>query len=398
MVRLEEGGCVAARPRRFVQAPVPVIPHKVTGGSVLFALWLTVPAPIAGVAPLQFHSAFWVNLHHTLYAASLPPTKALGSSVEEDAAMKARLAAQAAAPKLFAFRSGFWVNLHHFLYVLGRARIGSPDSRRAAVIKAAADLEGLSGRSEDERAIWDKVVHFYAGEVATKDAVFDADLVATTRKLAQAPDTADVTAIGLDRQVLAATLRLAAPVYRAVWWPRHSRANEARIAQLQALVDQHGAAVVKRLTGLYGTEWPTQPRIIDVAAYANWAGGYSTDGGLIVMASTYEDIAGPLGLEMLLHESSHQWDAGIEHRLAAIAAKQGKPLPSLLSHALIFYTSGELVGEAIPGHVPYAVKAGLWNQRGLGAFKPLLDQYWRPYIRGTGTFEDAAGAIIANLH
>jgi len=298
--------------------------------------------------------------------------------------------------QLFAFRSGFWVNLHHFLYVLGRARLGMADSRRAAVVKAPADLEGLSARSDDERAIWDEVVHFYAGELAAKDAIFDAALVATTRKLADAPDGADVATLGLDAQ-LAGTLRLAAPVYRAVWWPRHSRTNEARIEQLQGLIDKHGAVLVKRLTSLYGTQWPAEPRTIDITAYANWAGAYSTDAQLIVVSSTDEATAGMLGLETLLHESAHQWDAEVERRLAAIAAKQGKPLPSLLSHALIFYTSGELVGEAVPGHVPYAVKAGLWNQQGLGAFKPWLDQYWRPYIRGTGTFEDAAGAMIANV-
>jgi hypothetical protein len=295
--------------------------------------------------------------------------------------------------KLFTFRSGFWVNLHHFLYVLGRARIGSPDSRRTAVVKAPADVEGLAARPEEERIIWDEVVHFYAGGPARRDAVFDADLVATTRKLAAAPDTADVSSLGLNPE-LAATLRLAAPVYRAVWWPRHSRANEARIEQLQSLAGKYGGAVVKRLTSLYGTQWPLDPRTIDVAAYSNWAGAYSTDGGLIVLSSTDEGIAGSLGLETLLHESSHQWDDEIGRRLEAIAAKLGKPLPSLLSHALIFYTSGELVTEAVPGHVPYAVKFGLWNQQGLGAFKPLLDQYWRPYIRGSGTFEEAAGKLV----
>jgi hypothetical protein len=277
--------------------------------------------------------------------------------------------------------------------VLGRARIGSLDSRRAAVIKAPADVEGLAARPEEERIIWDEVVHFHAGGPAVKDAVFDADFVATTRKLADAPDTADVASLGLDPQ-LAGTLRLAAPVYRAVWWPRHARANETRIEQLRGLADNYGAALVKRLTSVHGTQWPTQPRVIDVAAYSNWAGAYSTDDGLIVVASTGEAIAGSLGLEILLHESSHQWDDEIGRRLEAIAVKVGKPLPGLLSHALIFYTSGELVAEAVPGHVPYAVKFGLWNQQGLGAFKPLLDQYWRPYIRGTGTFEEAAAKLV----
>jgi hypothetical protein len=298
-----------------------------------------------------------------------------------------------APPPLFAFRSGFWNNLHHFLYVLGRARSNSPDRQRAAVVKAPADVEGLSVRSEDERAAWDEVVHYYAGGLSTKDAVFDADLIAITRKLAEAPDSSDLSELGLAPE-LAATLRLVAPVYRAVWWPRHARANAERRDELLALLDTHGTKLVKRLTTVYGTEWPVRPRVIDLSAYANWAGAYSTDGGLIVLSSTDEGTRGSFGLEALLHESSHQWDAEIERRLSAIAAKQGQPLPANLSHALIFYTSGELVAEAIPGHTPYAVKFGLWNRGGLAAFKPLLDRYWRPYIRGAGSFEEAAAKLV----
>lgn len=120
----------------------------------------------------------------------------------------------------------------------------------------------------------------------------------------------------------------------------------------------------------------------------------STRGSLIVVASTDEGTGGALGLETLLHESSHQWDDEIDRRLTVIAAKQGKPVPALLSHALVFYASGEIVAELIPGHVPYAVKYGLWHQRGLAEIKPLLDQYWRPYIRGAGTFEAAAAKLV----
>src|SRR5436190_16516397 len=107
----------------------------------------------------------------------------------------------------FTFRSGFWVNLHHFLYVLGRARAQTPDSRRAAVVKAPADVEGLAARSDEERAAWDESVHDYAAGLSTKDAVFDPELIAITQKLAAAPDQADPTSLGLPRE-LAAALRL----------------------------------------------------------------------------------------------------------------------------------------------------------------------------------------------
>jgi hypothetical protein len=296
--------------------------------------------------------------------------------------------------QVFTFRSGFWANLHHFLYVLGRARTGEADRRRAAVVQAPADVAGLAARSEAERLAWDECVHYYAGGLSRKDAVFDGDLIEVTRTLAAAPDDSDLAGLGLDPGLVGA-LRIAAPVYRAVWWPRHSRTNTARRDDLQSMIDKHGASAVRRLTTVYQTRWPSQPQVINLVAYANWAGAYSTGGGLIVVATTDERTGGPTGLEILLHESTHQWDDDIDRRLAAIAAKQGKAVPALLSHALIFYTSGEVVAEIVPDHVPYAVKYGLWNQRGLGAFKPLLDQYWRPYIRGAGTFDEAIAALFS---
>ena len=239
--------------------------------------------------------------------------------------------------------------------MLGRARTGTSDSRRTAVVKAPADVEGLAARSEDERAAWDESIHYYAADLSTKDMVFDAGLVAITSRLVAARDDDDPAALGLPTE-LAATLKLAAPVYRAVWWPRHSRANAARRDDLQAQVDAHGAAAVRRLTALYQTRWPSTPQVINLAAYTNWAGAYSITGGLIAFATEDQAIAGAQGFETLLHESSHQWDDEIDGRLTAIAKKQGKPLPSLLSHALIFYTSGEIVSELVPGHVGYAGK------------------------------------------
>jgi hypothetical protein len=30
-------------------------------------------------------------------------------------------------------------------------------------------------------------------------------------------------------------------------------------------------------------------------------------------------------------------------------------------------------------------------------FKPVLEQYWQPYIRGRGTFDEAIAAVLAHL-
>jgi len=307
----------------------------------------------------------------------------------------AALAANSPSQK-FEFRAGAWVSLHHFLYVLGRARNDTPDSHRDAVVKAPADVEGLSARSVEERAAWDEALRFYADGLSKKDAVFDRDLVKVTAALASAETRSDLSGLGLDPP-LVATLERVMPIYRAVWWPRHSDANTARQRELQAQLDAHGDAAVQRLTALYGMTWPDRPRIIDLVAYATWAGAYSTDGGLIVASSLDDSQRGPLGLEILLHESSHQWDEAIEGRIARVAAAHGTKPPRDLSHMLIFYTTGEVVRELVPGHVPYAVKYGLWERGGLRGMKPVLDAWWQPYLRGSGTFDDALTAVLAHL-
>ena len=294
----------------------------------------------------------------------------------------------------FAFRSGFWNNLHHFLYVLGRDRNGTPDRTREAVINAPRDLDGFAERSEAERAAWDEAIRFYAAGLSKKDAVFDVDLIAVTRVLAAAPDNTDIATLKLDPQ-LVAVLKKAAPVYRAVWWARHSARNAERQKEYQGLIDKYGRQAVARLTSLYGTTWPSAPRVIDLVAYTNWAGAYSTTGPLIEVASIYENTGGVIGLEILLHESSHQWDEEILKRVSAIAARQHKAVPDTLTHALIWYTTGTVVSELVPGHVPYAERYGLWKRGGLTELKPRLDRHWRPYLEGKTTFDDAIAAFFA---
>ena len=175
-------------------------------------------------------------------------------------------------PPPLVFRIGFWNNLHHFLYVLGRAQNHTADAQRDAVKNAPSELKALSGRPDADRTAWQAAVGFYAAGPSKLDAVFDTDtLVRTTQALASAADSADLTALNLDPDLVAALVR-AAPVYRAVWWDAHRHADEARQGDLQRLVERYGTALVNRMTSIYHTTWPDQPRVVNLAAYTNWAG------------------------------------------------------------------------------------------------------------------------------
>lgn len=290
----------------------------------------------------------------------------------------------AAGKPLFTFRSSLWINLHHFLYVLGRAQNAAPDSRRAAVVNAPADTQGFEILSAGERQAWEHALAYYRKEVSPKDAVFDPGLIAMTNALAAAGDSptlAEAKVQGSARAVL----EEAAPVYRKVWWERHARLNRTRIEELRTLLGQYGRPIAAMLAKAYQQAWPADGLTVQMCAYANWAGAYSTSGRLIVMASTHAGIAGSEGLETVFHEAMHQWDDAMLLRLRSTAERLQADIPRNLSHALIFYTAGFVTAQVVPGHRPYAEP--LWA-RGLPGHAQL-DQYWLPYLRGQGTLDAA---------
>jgi hypothetical protein len=288
--------------------------------------------------------------------------------------------------KIFVFEQPFWISLHHFLYVLGRAENRAPDRVRRAVSDAPRDQEaGLARLTPDEQAAWRAAVTEYASGLSKKDMVFDRDLFTLTSKLVR-PSDADIPDI----------LRRVEPIYRRAWWPAHSRANAARISTLEQLVADEGPPVLAYITRVYKEPWPAGGYPVNVAAYANWAGAYSTDNRLLVVSSLDGEQSGFTGLEIIFHESMHQWDDAMDARLKAAAARTQRPVPDALSHAMIFYTAGAAVHSIAPGYTPYADSNGVW-QRGMSALKPVLESDWQPYLDGKVTLEAALDAMLRHI-
>jgi hypothetical protein len=304
------------------------------------------------------------------------------------------LVAQASAP-IFRFEAdGFWLNLHHFLYVLGRAQNGAPDAKRRAVEAAPADqVEGLKGLSEADRKAWADAVTFYANGLSKQDPIFDRDLITVTNAM-RVPPTATSKALKVDAALLA-TLDQAAPIYRRVWWPRHQKANNESVREFAGYLGVHGDKVLAYITKAYQEPWPKSGHQINVSGYTNWAGAYSTDGGLIVISSLDEGTRGSLGLESMFHEAMHQWDQPMMARLSRLSKEHQTPPPREgITHALIWYTAAEAVKSVIPAHVGYAESGGMWRQKGLGSFKAGLDAHWKPYLEGKTTLDAALVGLL----
>jgi hypothetical protein len=171
-----------------------------------------------------------------------------------------------------------------------------------------------------------------------------------------------------------------------------------------------GEGEAQRLAKAFGGSWPEGVVRIDVAAYANDLGAYSTEAAAgpaphVVVSSGDDSYAGTAAIEMVFHEAGHSdtlIGAASGPLDAAVEAAGATGAPRDLWHALLFYTAGELAREAlaaagVPDYRPYAEANGLWPRaRGWAAARAALDAHWRPYLAaGGGPGRDEALAAVA---
>jgi len=321
---------------------------------------------------------------------------------------------------VFEFHSGFWVNLHHFLYEQGRLREQRPlfRSGTASTAPSASQREssltpsiGLTLdtalRDPAAAAAWGAALDYYASALAGRDLLFDGDMVAINRRLSELEAEPDLHTAGLRPELMVA-LERAAPVYRAHAWPEHDRANRAWVAAVTPLVQQLGALLAKQLAAVYHAQWPTGRIRVDVAVYGGPLGAYtSLDPLHVTISSTEPRNQGPAALEMLFHEASHGLAGAVRDGIARECRARNKPIPRDLWHALLFYTTGEIVKRAFslseipaghsPGqYMPYAYRYGLYA-RGWENYQRVLERHWQPYLDGKVDFDTALARLVADL-
>ena len=283
----------------------------------------------------------------------------------------------------FRFQSGFWINLHHFLF---QRAVERPAEKTAVPSKLAP------AQTQD----WSKALTHYREQFEGKD-LLDRDMAVIKNALGDAGNARSLDATGLDKGLVDA-LEMAAPVYRAVWWTAHDRSNRSRIERLIPLIARHEDRLKVRLSEIYRTEWPGPNIQTDVVFHANWAGAYTTLYPTRITVSS-EDAGEPRpeSLETLFHEASHAMIERVQASISQRTRSLGMLLPrKSLWHAVLFYSTGEVVRERIPGYTPYALKHGLW-ERAWPAHLDVLEREWKPYLEGNRRFEAAIEALVDAL-
>ena len=341
---------------------------------------------------------------------------------------------------VFEFHSGFWINLHHTLYQEAKLRAGASNGASAPVKKSGPALKksadpALALTAREQRD-WDDAVNYYAANYAGKDLLFTTELSLLKNQLEDFDDCDDISGkkiascnAGLAPR-LTRTLEAAAAVYRAHQWPDHDRTNRRWILRAAPLVREQGVGLSERLADLYQTRWPREKIRVDVSPYAYSAGSYTTLEPLRVsISSTDARNQGAAALEVLFHEASHGIAEPVQQSIIRECRQREKAIPRDLWHALIFYTTRQVIrplmpagdaaanvvssvpadsaipaNSAIPESGALPARAGAARpvpedlyRRGWDDYYKLLAKFWQPYLDGRSTYDDAIARMVSAL-
>ena len=295
----------------------------------------------------------------------------------------------------FTFQSRFWLNLHQFLYAQAQARAGF--SHRVAITSSLDDTVGYGSLEPAARAAWEHSLSYYLRAVAPRDFLFDSTSINSNNYLATIPDSA-VPGAALAPELVEA-LRASAPIYRAHWWPVHNADNRAWIAAVKGLLACYGFKEATRVTRAFRAAWPATPLLVNVSAYAGWAGAYTTeDPGHIVISSRAIGNQGVNAIASLFHESLHTMDHNVVEALRLEGIREGVSVPYDVTHALIFYTASEATHRAIPRYSGFdSVSGAVWTRPPMMAYLPAIRRWWQPYLEGRADFSHAIARLVAAL-
>ena len=301
---------------------------------------------------------------------------------------------------IFDFHSGFWMNLHHFLY---QQALAQKAGREGRPIRGAGEVVSVEALNDEEKRVWATALESYQKNWVGRNLGFDNDLININYRLAELEKQTTLKQSGLPDELIVA-LEQAAPMYRTHWWKEHDRVNRSWIAEVASLVRKHGRILSEQLATAYREPWAKGLVRVEVSIYASWAGAYTTlDPTLITISSANAGYQGLAALEMVFHEASHAMINAVTKGIENECAAQGKQVPRDLWHVTLFYTAGEFVKRALAengrrDYDPYANKQGLYQRApNWRQYQQLMEKHWQPYLDGKSDFAQALKQMVAGL-
>jgi hypothetical protein len=287
----------------------------------------------------------------------------------------------------FEFHSAFWINLHHYLHALARP---------AGALPNEIPVNATAG----ERQQWTGAVDFYTAQFGKRSLLFDEKLVGIKQALTAAgsSDRLPETTLAPDHR---AALDAAAPIYRKHWWTDHDAANRRFIDALQPLLKQHGGPIASRLAASFDAAWPSAPMRVDLVHDAGPPGNAYTisEPTLITIGAGDSRHQGLAALELVFHEASHRWDAVLMKDVEDVARDLERRAPPGLWHGLLFYNAGVITTDALvtAGVSDYEMYMSAQRTFDFPGWHQAIARHWPLYLAGSISRREATSRIVREL-
>lgn len=313
-----------------------------------------------------------------------------GAPVKSEApSTPATAAFTAGTTELFTFHVSSWVNLYEQLYYEAHPPQGFTGGRPEAERWTPA-----------EQQAWDAAVATFRDR--TPEGMFallsDPTLISARIALNGVPENGSMAGLsGLD-PTLAAAMEQAVGVYRAHYFPEEEREARAWLAALEPQLRQHGQDIARELSQAYGVSWPSKPFSVQLTRHASRFGAYTLVDPTVITVSTHKlPNREETPLESVFHEASHAMVDPLADSLLAEFNRQGKKPSRTLWHAVLFFTTGEVVRHHLgEGYVPYASLNGLYaRDPDWAGFEPVMKREWTPYLERRMDLQTAIRNLVA---
>ncbi|MEM6768792.1 MAG: hypothetical protein AAF655_27895 [Bacteroidota bacterium] len=313
---------------------------------------------------------------------------------------KAQLSTLVGETHRFEFHSNYWLNLHHFLQL-------------ETLLRESADSSLLSPALFDQLTVEevqqiDSAISYYQQHLSKED-LRASPYQRTFRQwiITQVGEALETPPDSLASHVPILTSLSA--FYKKYLWPAH-KASIRRVLQANAsFINQYEDTLASQLELLTHSYWQGEKIRVDICYYAKstswnlrnrpYTSLYPTH---IVMntAGEQEELKGNW-LELLFHEASHHLigtrTGFVAGTIQDVCRVKQEIIPRGLWHAYLFYFSGKVVQEAL--HHEGVEDYPLYMQRN-GVFRryiPLLDLHLPTYISGEKTLAEVTIDIVNGL-
>lgn len=293
------------------------------------------------------------------------------------------------------FHSNFWINLHHYLYQKAKrikqnkADTPNPWDAEQAIIDSFSPVQ---------KQVHQTAINYYQEHMIELSLLWDLSLLNAQLSLFQG--------FNIDNKPYQSTLfkvlNDVAPIYRQKLWPLHHQKNLAVLKAHQSDLTASEAQVIKKMEHFSGKNWPSRNTTrVDLTAYANWAGAYSTPLGYIYISSLDPDLKTSAFVEIVWHEAAHvlfDWESPIQQFVHQNKGDADNRTYRNIWHSVMFYLSGQAVKEYYQSqhkeHIILMRSKKIYHRYLTPTFIQALDAWYQ----GKSSREDALQKVIKEIN